>query len=221
MRFKTSLFALLALFAAYNAQAAITVYTDQASFASALSNSSTDTFTDLDDSSSGNLDTKSLTRSTGAYTYTVSSADELIVSDSMMGVSPGILGPVSATDNLLFSAFNSGTTAIGGVFFSTDASFVVDNYPLTLNLVTASGEVKSVPLSSTTASSFVGFISDSQITSLTVVSPSAVANANGYVSTTAITLGMTAAVAAVPEPSSFIMLLAGLGMLGVMVRRRI
>ena len=80
--------------------------------------------------------------------------------------------------------------------------------------MTDNAGTQTFSLSSTSATSFVGFVSDTTIQKIVLTST----GSNSYVTLANLVGGTT--VAAVPEPGSYAMLLAGLGMLGLMLRRR-
>ena len=193
--------ALLCASAAANAD--ITVYTSQADFLAAVSAPGTDTYDDLTIAPYG----LSLDRNAGAYGYTVSSDNGIWGAG---GPTDYWLSNTTRTDSITFSNFSSGVNAFGGFFFASDiAGQYVPNGDLLLTA--ADGSTLTYTLSGTTQNSFLGFISDSGLSSVTLQS-SPIGNywptANNLV------------LAAVPEPATYGMFLAGLGFLGVMARRR-
>jgi hypothetical protein len=105
-------------------------------------------------------------------------------------------------------------SAIGGDFFTTNALWKQNSGALTIAVTDNSG-TQTFTLSSTSATSFVGFTTDSVIQKIVLTS----SGSNSYVTLSNL-VGGTLSVAAVPEPGSYAMLLAGLGMMGLMLRRR-
>lgn len=194
------LVALLCASAAANA--GITVYTSQSDFLAAVSTPYTDTYDDLTIAQYG----LSLDRAAGVYSYTVSSPNGIWGA----GI-PGDywLSNATRTDPITFSNFSAGVSAFGGYFFGSDiAGQYVPSGDL---LLTASdGSTLTYSLTGTTQSSFLGFVSDSGLSSVTLLS-----SPNGNYWPTA-----NDVVLAVPEPTTYGMFLAGLGFLGLMARRR-
>lgn len=104
-------------------------------------------------------------------------------------------------------------SAIGGDFFTTNSLWKQNGGALTISVTDNSG-TQTFALTSTSATSFVGFVSDSVIQKIVLTA----SGSNSYVTLANLVGGTT--VAAVPEPGSYAMLLAGLGMIGLMLRRR-
>lgn len=193
--------ALLCASAAANAD--ITVYTSQADFLAAVSAPGTDTYDDL---MVIQYD-PSLVRNAGAYSYTVSSPGGIWGAG---GPTDYWLTNNTRTDSITFSNFSGGVNAFGGFFFgSSVAGEYVPNGDLLLTA--ADGTTLSYTLKGATQNSFLGFVSDSGLSSVTLL-----ASPDGYYWPTANNLVL----AAVPEPATYGMFLAGLGFLGVIARRR-
>jgi len=193
--------ALLCASAAANAD--ITVYTSQSDFLAAVSTTGTDTYDDLTLAPYGN----SLLRSAGAYSYTVSSPNGIWGAG---GPTDYWLSNGTRTDSITFSNFSAGVSGFGGFFFASDINGAyVPNGDLLLTA--ADGTTLSYTLSGATQHSFLGFVSDSGLSSVTLLS-----SPDGTYWPTANNLVL----AAVPEPATYGMFLAGLGLLGVMARRR-
>lgn len=193
--------AALLLCAGTSAQAAITVYTSQAAFLSAVANPGYDTFDDL---SVVPYD-PTLARTAGSYGYSVFSTDGLYGAGGSGG--DYWLSNNNGLDPLVFQNFSSGVNAFGGNFFTSDVAgqYTLGNLVLTAN----DGSVLNYALNGTTTSSFIGFVSDSALTSV------AIATDGGLYWPTANNV-----VLAVPEPATYGMLLAGIGLLGMAARRR-
>jgi PEP-CTERM motif len=182
------------------ALANFTVYTSEASFNSATTGGATDGFSliPLDFISSPS------TRSAGSYGYTASSAGGLYGAGT--AANPWLSTNLSG-DTITFSAFSGGVQAIGGSFFGSDifGAFLAGQ-SMTLTAVDSLGETFSQTISNATQSSFLGLVSTGSLVSLAVD----IADRNAFVSIDNLKL---AQVAAIPEPGTWMMLLAGLGAL--------
>jgi hypothetical protein len=189
------------LCAATGAQAAITVYTSQSAFLGAVSAPGVDTFDDLTVAPYGDT----VYRTAGAYNYQAYSAT-------------GIWGAGGPTDfwlsnnvrynPIVFSNFSSGVYAFGGNFFASDiAGQFVPNGTMVLTAV--DGGTLTYDLAGATAASFVGFVSTSPLSSVSLGT-----DGGDYWPTA------NNVVLAVPEPAAYGMLLAGVTVLGVAARRR-
>jgi hypothetical protein len=97
-------------------------------------------------------------------------------------------------------------SAFGGNFFATD--FVGQYTTGNLVLTAMDGSALTYSLNGATTSSFLGFVSSSPLTEVRL------GTAGSYWPTA------NNVVLAVPEPATYGMLLAGLGFVGVMSRRR-
>jgi hypothetical protein len=189
------------LCAATGAQAAITVYTSESAFLSAVSAPGVDNFDDLTIWPYGDI----VYRTAGAYNYQA-------YSDT------GIWGAGGPTDfwlsnnnrlnPIVFSNFSGGVSAFGGNFFASDigGQFVPDG---TLVLTAEDGGSLTYTVTGATTASFLGFVSSSPLTSVTL------SNEGGDYWPTANNV-----VLAVPEPATYGMMLAGVALLGVAARRR-
>ena len=189
------------LCAGASAQAAITVYTSQAGFLSAVSAPGYDSYDDL--AVVGYGDT--LIRSAGGYRYDAYSAGGLYGAGGAGG--DYWLSNNVRSDPIVFRNFAGGVSAFGGNFFTSDIAgrYVFGNLVLTA----ADGTALTYKLNNTTTDSFLGFVSDSALVSVTL------ATDGGMYWPTANNV-----VLAVPEPATYGMLLAGIGLVGVGARRR-
>jgi hypothetical protein len=188
------------LFAAAAAQADITVYTSQADFLAAVSAPGVDTFDDLTLDPYGDL----LHRTAGAYSYDAYSATGLYGAGGTGG--DYWLSNNQRLNPIVFSNFSSGVRAFGGNFFASD---IFGQYTLGDVVLTAiDGSALTYSLSDAGTTDFLGFVSTAPLAGVTL-------NSSGVYWPTANNV-----VLAVPEPATYGMLLAGLGFVGLMSRRR-
>jgi hypothetical protein len=190
------------LCAAAAAQADITVYTNQADFLAAVSAPGVDTYDDLTIANYG----ESLTRNAGAYTYNVYSGTGLYGAGGDGG--DFWLSNNRRTNPIVFSNFSSSVSAFGGNFFGSDVfgQYLVGNVILTA----IDGSVVTYNLDNAATTDFLGFVSTTPLAAVTLGTDGGA----GYWPTA------NNVVLAVPEPATYGMLLAGLGFVGLMSRRR-
>jgi hypothetical protein len=191
-------------------QAAITVYTSPAAFASATITPGVDTYTGF--SITGSTPSP-ITRNAGIYSYTAS-----VTTTSFFGAGTTAnpwLSTNTATDSITFGNFIGGVQAVGGNFFGSDISGLFAAGDVTLTATDASGSVTQAIIGATT-SSFIGFVSTGLMTSLVLTS---VQPAATFLWPTADNLTL-ARVAPIPEPGTYALMFAGLGFVGFMARRR-
>lgn len=202
------------------ANAALTVYTTQASFLAAVISPGTDTYTGF--SISGSTPSP-ITRSAGTYTYTATTSDLSGTGATGFYGAGSTANPFLSTnyalDTITFSGFSSGVRAVGGNFFGSDINgFYAAGSVTVTGFDATSNSVRTIAPTSATAGSFLGFVSSGPMTSLTV---SAVQGSSALWPTVDnLTLASVAPVAAVPEPGTVALLFAGLGLVGLASRRR-
>jgi hypothetical protein len=207
--FAPKLVAAFALTAAAAAsQAAIVVYNSQAAFTAATTAVGTDTFNNM-----ALVSTPSpLFRAAGTYAYTASSANGFFPAGTLADV---WLSNNTATDSIVFSAFGSNPTAIGGFFFGSDINGAFAAGTSIIIDVTDSSGTVSQTIANSTQTSFLGFTTDTSLVSMTVRS---VQPAGAFRWGTINDLQLGRASTGVPEPGSFA--LAGLAMLAAFGARR-
>lgn len=203
--------ALAALLAVSGAsQAAISVYTSESSFLAAISNWATDTFDDL---TPGVGFSGPVTRSAGSISYDISASPNSPVLYGAGSTSDPWLSTNNAKDTITFNNFSAGTYAAGAYFFGSDiAGDFLQKGLVVVKATDADGTVTNFKLKAPT-STYFGFVSDNQLSSLTVRVVSA---QNNPVWPTVNDLTL----AAVPEPETYALLLSGLGIVGFLARRR-
>jgi hypothetical protein len=228
MNFKSFLIKPLAMAAlvatAGASQAAITVYTSLVAFNAATSAQGTDTYTGLSITAST---PSPITRSAGAYSYTADASPAGTFFGAGTSANPW-LSTNTATDTITFNAFTAGVAAVGGNFFGSNISGLFLSGNVVLTATDGSGSITQT-IAGATTSSFLGFVSTGSMTSLTLcaVQPSlgrcatpADAVVAPFLWPTVDNLVLAKAVVAIPEPSTYAMLLAGLGAVGFVARRR-
>ena len=185
------------------AHAQIAVYTDRDAFLGAVGAYGVDTYDDL----VPELYDPSLLRMAGAYNYTVSAGQGLYGAGEG---GDGWLSSNSPYDRITFSNFSSAVHGLGGEFFGSN--LIGQFTPGTTIILTAlDGSSTTWVLPESETSSFVGFVSSSPLNSVVVGT-----FGEGYWPTAN---NLTLA-AAVPEPGTYGMMLAGLGVLGWLKRGR-
>jgi hypothetical protein len=197
------------------AQAAVTIYTDEASFLAAISNPGVDDYNDLP---IGVPVATPQARTAGDYTYSASSAPN-------SGFYPGsddgddvFLTTDNRLDTITLANFSAGVFGIGGNFFGSDLFGFSTAAPfITLTVTDSDGTTTETILNPTTGS-FRGFVSTGGLSSLTVN----VGDTIGvWPSVDNLTLGGALDTpGAVPEPASWAMMISGFGLVGGAMRRR-
>ena len=182
-------------------------------FLSSLQNAATDSFNDL----TLGYQPAQLARNVGAYAYSVSAAGGMFVLGQSFG-SPYDLVLSLSTGNvatsLTFNQFAGNASAIGMYIFATNGDgSLATTYPLSFTATDSQGAVIGSGILATYFGSssqgvFFGLKSDSTIASFTISAP---LDSGVFVSVDGLVLG----IAAVPEPSTGLQLLAGLGVFGL------
>jgi hypothetical protein len=204
------------LASAGSAQAAIQVYTTQASYLAAINAPGIDSFDDLDPSNA--LDTPQ-TRTPGAYQYTVS------VGPSSNFFPAGTLGGDvwlsgdDPTDTITFDNFSPNVRGLGGFFFRTGLDGQLTTVDATFNFTaTDASGAYSLPLVNPSTTSFIGFVSTGPLSNVKAwVGVEGFGVTDLFISANDLTLG---AAAPIPEPETYALMLGGLALLGAAVRRK-
>lgn len=144
-------------------QAALTVYTDRASFLAAVESPGVDTFTGFSTTSP----TQSpIFRTAGPYAYTAST-------DTSSFFGAGTLADTWLATNIAattitFNEIPSNVYAAGGFFFGSSASGAFASGSVTVNASDAAGSTSTQTFAGST-NGFLGFVSDTSVTSLSVL----------------------------------------------------
>lgn len=213
--------AVVALLAASGAvQAAITVYTTQASFLAAVTAPGTDSFDDLDYTQTVD---GPLPRTAGPYSYGASAGP---TSSLFYPASGDIINPVdiwlstnNRQDTIYATGFSAGVTAVGGYFFGSNLAGVpISAAVLTVSATDTDGTTSEALLNTGAPdSTFRGFVSTGGLTSLSLwVGAQGSGETDVYPTINDLTLAVAVAV---PEPQTYALMLGGLALLGWAARR--
>lgn len=199
-----------ALLAAVGAsQAAITVYTSLAAFNAAVGIAGTDTYTGF--SITGSTPSPVM-RNAGPYAYTAAAAPAGLFFGAGTTANPW-LSTEAAQDAITFSGFSAGVVAAGGNFFGSNIAGLFAAGDVSLTATDGGGSVTQTIVGATVGS-FLGFVSNGPLLSLRIT---AVQPTPAFLWPTVDNLVLAAAI---PEPHTYAMLLAGLGLVGFMARHR-
>jgi hypothetical protein len=187
------------------------VFTSQAAFLAATTAPGVDTYTGF--SITGSTPSP-IIRTAGVYGYTAS-----VSTTTFFGAGTTAnpwLSTNTATDSITFNTFTGGVQAIGGNFFGSDISGLFSPGDVTLVATDSLGATSTQTIVGATTTSFLGFVSTGSITSLVLSAVQPVSPL--WPTADNLTLGLAAS--AVPEVQTYAMMLAGLGLMGFMARRR-
>lgn len=210
---KTSLLkpvALAALLAATGAaNAAITVFTSSASFLAAVGASGTDAFTGF---SITGVTASPINRTAGSFDYSASAANGFFGGGTTANP---FLSTNTFSDPIVITP-SAGLAGIGGEFFASNISGLYTAGPVTVTVLDSLGatSVQTISPTSATAGSFLGFVSDASIASMTI------ASVGGQPSNTWPSVDNLRLAAPIPEPGTYALMLGGLGLVGFLARRR-
>lgn len=192
-----------------NAHAAITIYTTEAAFLSAVGNSGTDGFDGFNITEPTN---SPILRNADPFSYTATVSD----GDTFYGagtIADPWLSANTATSVITFVNFSAGVVAFGGNFFTTDVNGSFSPGNVTLIATDADGMVTESVINSI-ISSFRGFVSTGSIVSVSL-------SADQGSGTRWPTAENVILATAIPEPSSAIMAAtAALATVGLRRRRQ-
>ncbi len=196
------------------AQAAITVYTTLAAFTAATTAPGTDTYTGF---SITGVTGSPIVRTAGAYGYTATAPNDFFGAGT---VANPWLSTNTATDTITFNTFTGGSNGVGGNFFGSDIAGAFAAGSITLVATDSSGSVTQT-ITGATVGSFLGFVSTTAVTSLTVTAVQ-IPGANLWPTVDNLVFAKRPGVVvpAVPESSTWLMMIAGFGLVGGAMRRR-
>ena len=200
---------LLALSA--SAQAALQAYTSQASFLAAIGSFVTDTFDDLTPGAA--LPEGPVDRSVGGIDYTARSGPDSAILYGAGGGGDAWLSTNVASDTITFDSFAPGVYAAGANLFGSDINGEFLQRGLIVIRATDSDGNDVEFRFRATQDTFFGFVSDGQLSMLEV---RMFASGRNPVWPTVNNLIL----AAVPEPKTYALMLAGLAAVGFLARRR-
>ena len=203
-----------ALLAAGSSQAAIQVFTDEASFLAALSGlvASTDSFDDL---LPGQSYDGPLARSAGSVGYTAATAPTSPILYGAGSPSDAWLSSNNASDFILFDGFSTPVYAVGAYVFGSNIAGEFSPTGLTAVRVTNTLSEQSVQFKvKASTSNYFGFLSDAPISLFEVKA------FYGQRNVTWPTVDDLTLAAAVPEPGAWALMALGLAGLGFARRRR-
>src|SRR4051794_6649745 len=180
-------------------QAALTVFTSQASFLGAVTSPGVDAFNGF---STTQATPSPMNRAAGPYTYVAAASDGFFGAGSVANPS---LSTNTASDQITFSGFGGGVSAIGGNFFGTDVNGAfLSGGTITLRATDSFGAISTQNVVNAGVTSFLGFVSTGTLTSLVV---SAVQPVNSFTWPTIDNLTLAQAAGPIPEPETYAIML--------------
>jgi len=187
-------------------QAATTIYTTQASFLAALTVTSVETFDSLP---AAGFSAAPLAFTPAGFSFSASPTGVQVLFNYLQGGGDRWLSSNRDGDAITFSFTGGNSYAVGGFFFATDPAGLANGGSITAT--TNDGSTQATGAS--TPLSFIGFISDTPITSLVIAATNAQASGAQLDFPTANNVTL-----AIPEPSS--LGLIGVAAAGLLTRRR-
>lgn len=199
------------------AHAAITVVSDAAAFNAAITSAGIETFFGVAEDAASSSPMFRRTQLGTTYHYQAEASTS------------GLLGAGTeddtwltanvATDVITFSKFSAGITAFGGNFFGSDFNGQYLQGNVSLSVTDASGATFTQTLTDASQLGFLGFVSNGpQIVSVSLWSEPLPSGDSLWPTARQLVFGQS--VSAVPEPTSALLLVIGLGGLGLMARRQ-
>ncbi len=204
------------LLAASAARAELTTYTSQSAYLAAVGTTGIDTFDDLWIEP---YDTP-FPRTAGDIGYIATTGPG---NPRAYGASDDdidwYLTPSRASDSVTFAGFGTPVAGAGGYFWGSDGGgYSVFAPYITVTATDSTGATLTYTITDPVPTSFLGFVSDARIVSLSVAT-GVQTGADGYPIWPTVN-NLHLSVAAVPEPGTWGMLLGGLGVLCWTARRR-
>ncbi len=200
------------------AQAAITVYTTLAAFNTATSAQGTDGYTGFSITGSTPSPIVRTTSIGTAYTYTATASTSTFFGAGTTA-NPW-LSTNLATDSILFNGFTGMPNAIGGNFFGSDIAGAFLAGDVVLTAVDSLGATSVQTITGAQVTSFLGFVSNANIASLTISSVQTASPLWPTVDNLVLAKRAGVVAGAVPETGTWMMMLAGFGLVGGAMRRR-
>lgn len=207
----------LALLTAQPVSAAISTFTSEAAFLAAVANPAIDRFDDLPLT----FIPGPLLRIVGPYAYTAASAGDFYPAGTAADV---WLANNTSDIPITLGGFTGGVYALGGLFFVSNING--DYVPGSITVTVAAGaDTASETAVDATTASFLGFVSDAPLSSarIAAVQPAArfVWSTVNNLTLAGVGPGSGSGAAAVPEPSSWALMVAGFAVIGTGLRRRV
>jgi len=203
--------AALVLSAGASHAAFVNTFATLAAFNAGTAQQGTDQYTGLSVVGSTPSPLARATQTGTLYTYTADAAPAGTFFGGGTAGNP-FLSTNTATDTITINTFSPAIRAIGGNFFGSDVAgaFALGNVAIVIT--DSLGATFNQTITNASQTGFLGVLSNGFITSLTVTT---VQPTTGFIWPSADNL-----VLAVPEPGTYGLMLAGLGIVGFLARRR-